>query len=374
LDHRPLDDEAAGSAGIFGGGFPQAKNRLQIRYMASLEESLVSYIALRMPWAEGIQVDQLEQISGGASRQTYRFRLSYSENGEARERRLILRRDPAGSLIDTDRRIEFAAYKAFHGTDVPVPEVLWLEDDPRHLGSPFFISVEMTGFQTSPTRILMEPYAAHHEKIAEQKWSILGRITRHDPRRLGLVGTMEWVDPDKCWKRELDYWEGVLDSDELIPQPIIRAAIRWMRRNPPPPAQKICVVHGDFRTGNFLYDEQGRIHGILDWEMAHLGDPLEDLGWSLGRVWCWAQDDRRGGLVSRERAVAIWEQASGLRADPAALHWWELFASVKGQGIWVSSAHAWETAENKDPILILSAWSLMNSQDRAALELMGHLR
>lgn len=232
----------------------------------------------------------------------------------------------------------------------------------------------MTGFQTSPARILMEPYASHHQRIAEQRWSILGKIASCDPRRLGLGEAMEWVEPDACWKRELDYWEGVLDSDELIPQPVMRAAIRWMRRNPPPPAQKIAVVHGDYRTGNFLFDEEGRIRGILDLEMSHLGDPLEDLGWSLNRVWCWAQDERRGGLVDRAGVITIWENASGLKADPAALPWLELFATIKGQAIWVSSAHAWEIEENKDPILVLSAWSLMNSQDRAALEFMGHLR
>jgi aminoglycoside phosphotransferase (APT) family kinase protein len=342
--------------------------------MPSLEESLASYLKLKLPDAAEVRVDQLEQISGGASRQTYRFRLSYREHSVARERRLILRRDPAASLIDTDRKIEFAAYKAFFGSAVPVPEVLWLEDDPRHLGSPFFISVEMTGYQTSPARILMEPYAAHHQKLAEQKWSILGKIASADPRELGLAGTMEWVEPNACWKRELDYWERVLDSDELIPQPIIRAAIRWLRRNPPPPAQKVSVVHGDYRTGNFLFDEDGRVHGILDWEMSHLGDPLEDLGWSLNRVWCWAHDDRRGGLIDRASAIAIWQKASGLKADAAALHWWELFASVKGQAIWVSSAHAWETGDNKDPVLVLSSWALMNSQDRAVLELMGHLQ
>ncbi|MGH7780086.1 MAG: phosphotransferase family protein [Candidatus Binataceae bacterium] len=340
----------------------------------SLETGLAEFIQSKMSDAGRLRVDQVEQISGGASRQTYRFRVSYLENGQERERRLIVRRDPAASLIDTDRRIEFAAYKAFFNTSVPVPEVLWLEDDPRYLGSPFFISVEMTGFQTAPARMLLEPYAGHHQKIALQKWSILGEIAKQDPVKLGLAGTMEPVAPGDCWKRELGYWEGVLDSDELIPQPIMRAAIRWMRRNPPPPAQKVSVVHGDYRTGNFLYDEAGQIHGILDWEMAHLGDPLEDLGWSLNRVWCWAQDDRRGGLIPRQQAIAIWETASGMKANPAALHWWELFACVKGQGIWVSSAHAWETGANKDPILILSSWALMNSQDRAVLELMGHLR
>jgi aminoglycoside phosphotransferase (APT) family kinase protein len=341
--------------------------------MATLEALLTDYIKLKLPAASALKVDQLEQISGGASRQTYRFRLSYQDGGRSVERRLILRRDPTNSLIDTDRKIEFAAYRAFFGTGVPVPEMLWLEEDPAPLGSPFFIGAELSGFQTAPAQMLMEPYASHHAEIAERKWSILGKIAASDPKKLGLVGAMEWVEPAECWKRELGYWEGVLDSDELIPQPIMRAAIRWLRRNPPPPAQKISVVHGDYRTGNFLYDEAGKIHGILDWEMSHLGDPLEDLGWSLNRVWCWAHDDRRGGLVPREQAIAIWEKASGLKADPKALHWWELFATVKGQGIWVSSAHSWETGSNKDPILILSAWWLMNSQDRAALELMGKL-
>jgi aminoglycoside phosphotransferase (APT) family kinase protein len=342
--------------------------------MASLEAALAAYIRLKIPEASEVQVDQLEQISGGASRQTYRFRASYVLADQLHERRLILRRDPAASLIDTDRKVEFAAYKAFFNTRVPVPEVLWLEEDQTYLGSPFFISVEMTGLQTAPARLLLEPYASHHQKIARQKWSILAALASEDPHALGLVGPMEAVEPQNCWKRELTYWEGVLDTDELIPQPIIRAAIRWLRRNPPPPAQKVSVVHGDYRTGNFLYDEEGRIHGILDWEMAHLGDPLEDLAWSLNRAWCWARDDRRGGLIPREQAIRIWEDAGSLKADPTALHWWELFATVKGQGIWVSSAHAWETGANKDPILVLSAWSLMNSQDRAALELLGHLK
>src|SRR5882672_1237000 len=118
--------------------------------MATLEEQLAQYVGLKQPEAREIRVDRLEQISGGASRQTYRFRLRYRESGRDLERNLILRRDPAASLIDTDRKIEFAAYRAFFNTAVPVPEVLWLEDDSSHLGSPFFIGVELTGLQAAP--------------------------------------------------------------------------------------------------------------------------------------------------------------------------------------------------------------------------------
>lgn len=343
--------------------------------MAELSEArIAAYAAARLPGARDVSVHGLARISGGASRETYRLRLSYvDEAGRAVERPLILRRDPPASLIETERHIEFAAYRAFHGTAVPVPEMLWLEEDPQPLDYPFFVAEELTGFESSPGVLVGEAYDPVRKALGRRKWTILGEIARADPDALGLTAVMPSVAADACWRRELDYWEGVLDEDEVTPQPVIRAAIRWLRANPPPPAQKVGVVHGDFRTGNFLYDAAGEIHGILDWEMAHLGDPLEDLGWGLNRVWCWGQNDLRGGLLPREEAIAVWEAASGLKADPAALHWWELFNCVKGQGIWVSGAKAWSDGETRDPILIISAWRMFNPQDRAALELMGRL-
>jgi aminoglycoside phosphotransferase (APT) family kinase protein len=336
-------------------------------------ERIAAYITSRLQDAHNVEVDSLSRISGGASRETYRLRLRYQGGEGSVERRLILRRDPPDSLIETQRDIEFAAYRAFHGSAVPVPEMLWLEEDAGPLDRPFFIAEEITGFESSPTALLSSPYLDKAEALGVHKWTILGEISRADPTALGLEPIMARPEPDGCWTRELDYWEGVIDADQIEPQPIIRAAIRWLRANPPAAAQKISVVHGDYRTGNFLYDREGVIHGILDWEMAHLGDPLEDLGWGLNRIWCWGGDDRRGGLLPREQAIAIWEKASGLKADPAALHWWELFNCVKGQGIWVSSAKAWMDGQNREPILIFSAWRMLNMQDRAALELMGQL-
>jgi aminoglycoside phosphotransferase (APT) family kinase protein len=210
--------------------------------------------------------------------------------------------------------------------------------------------------------------------MGEQKWRILGELNKMDPQQLDLADVMPAVKPDECWRRELEHWEGVIDEDEMAPQPIGRAAIRWLRRHPPPPAQKISVVHADFRTGNFLADSQGNIRGILDWELTHLGDPIEDLAWSICRIWCWARDDRPGGLLPRERAIELWEEASGLRADPDALHWWELFAGVKGLGIWLSGGREYATGENHDTILGFTGWWLPNSQNRAILECMGHLK
>jgi aminoglycoside phosphotransferase (APT) family kinase protein len=341
--------------------------------VSALEPRIEAYLRHVLPDAEDVRIDEFARIHGGASRETYRLRLRYRADGAELERRLILRRDPPGSLIDTDRRDEFNAYRAFHGTDVPVPEALWLEEDASWLDYPFFVMEELRGFEASPQAILLSPYVEKAEHIAQQKWTILGAIAAADPAALGLLEQMEAVPESACWKRELDYWEGVIDEDELEPQPIARAAIRWLRRNPPPPPARLSVVHGDYRTGNFLYDSEGTIRGILDWEMSHLGDPLEDLAWSINRVWCWGRDERVGGLVPREQAIRIWEQAVGRRADPAGLHWWELFSSVKGQGIWTSSAREYLDGSNRDPILALSGWLIVNAQDRAALETMGRL-
>ena len=340
--------------------------------MSGLEPRLATYIAARMPQAAEVAVHDLTRISGGASRETYRFRLTWREEGQGRERRLILRRDPPASLIDTERRIEFEAYRAFAGSAVPVPQMLWLEEADGPLDHPFFIAEEIAGFQASPALLFAPPYVSTLAELGERKWTILGEIAKADAAALGLTQVMAPVAADACWDRELSYWEKVLDDDAAEPLPITRAAIRWLRANPPPPAQKVGVVHGDFRTGNFLYDEAGGIHGVLDWEMCHLGDPLEDLGWSFNPVWSFGQG-LAGGLLSREEAIAIWERASGLQADPAALRWWELFNCVKGQAIWISSARVFLDGGNREPITVYPPWALQNAQDRATLQVMGRL-
>lgn len=338
-----------------------------------LEPRVAAYLARRMPQARDVAVESLERISGGASRETYRFLARWTDADGARERRMILRRDPPASLIDTERKVEFGAYRAFHGSAVPVPEMLWLEEDPVHLDHPFFIAEEIAGFQASPQMLLSGAYDTVLPRLADRKWTILGEIARADPVALGLTGLMPAPALDACWRRELDHWEAVLDKDEAEPLPIVRAAIRWLRANPPPPAQKLSVVHGDYRTGNFLFDPAGEIHGVLDWEMAHLGDPLEDLAWGFNPVWTFGRQGLAGGLLPPAEAVAVWERASGLRADPAALHWWVLFNCVKGQGIWVGSARAFIDGGNKEPIMVYPAWWLLNAQDRAILKVMGKL-
>jgi aminoglycoside phosphotransferase (APT) family kinase protein len=124
------------------------------------------------------------------------------------------------------------------------------------------------------------------------------------------------------------------------------------------------VVHGDYRTGNFLHDGAGRIVALLDWEMAHVGDPLEDLCWAMDPLWTPIGDTRISGMVPRDEALVIWRRTSGLEIDPEAFKWWSLFASVKGQAIWTSAAREWRAGGMMEPVLGVSGWYTARRQDQ----------
>jgi len=121
------------------------------------------------------------------------------------------------------------------------------------------------------------------------------------------------------------------------------------------PASRLSIVHGDYRNGNFLFEGK-HVTGILDWEMAHIGDPLEDLGWALSEIWCWEKKETPAYLIPRKEALGIWTQESQIEIDEDSLLWWELFACVKGLAIWISAGHEFSTGKNSDPVNLFSAW------------------
>jgi aminoglycoside phosphotransferase (APT) family kinase protein len=123
------------------------------------------------------------------------------------------------------------------------------------------------------------------------------------------------------------------------------------------------VVHGDYRSGNFMHDGAGKILAILDWEMAHIGDPLEDLGWAIDPLWSHFETERVSGLLPRVEAIALWEKSSGLKVNPKALAWWELFNSFKGLVIWVSAAKTYRDGGGRDPVLGFSGWYTARRHD-----------
>ena len=148
---------------------------------AELAERLAACCRQRRPGAEQVRVSDLQRVFGGGSRETWRFTLTETRAGRDEVHALVLRRDPATSLIDTQRRVEVAALRAFEGSAVPVPRTWWLEEDPQPLGHPYFVMEAITGCEAGPMKLMAPPYMAHHAAIARQAWTLLGHIARTDP-------------------------------------------------------------------------------------------------------------------------------------------------------------------------------------------------
>jgi aminoglycoside phosphotransferase (APT) family kinase protein len=321
-----------------------------------LASAFADYAEAHIPGARSLSVTSISRIHGGASRETYSIDIAYEDATGPKVKGLILRRDPADSLIDTERETEFAAIRTAYGQgDIPAPEALFLETSAGALGAPFFVMGRIEGGEPlNPFQL--EAIGDKRASVGRDFFRHLGAIAAIALDDKPVLQVMEQPALDKCWERELDYWASEIDKNSREPQPVAQATIRYLRANPPPPAQKLSLVHGDYRTGNYLHDGQGRINAILDWEMAHLGDPFEDLAWATDLLWCADDQERAAGLLPWQDAIAIWEAESGCKFDAQAFEWWSLFASLKGLGIWTTSARAFADGKNDDPILAFAGW------------------
>lgn len=311
-------------------------------------------------WNVPVAVTAISKIFGGASRETYRLTLDVG----GQLKRVIIRRDPPSSLIDTERALEYGAYEKIFPTDIPVPEPLFLEDDPSYLGQPFSVMACIDDCQTDVSTLSTEA----RRILGEHKYQILGRLAANNPIDLGFDSITPVPELHHCALEQLHYWRGVVLDDEIHPQPIAQAAIRWLGSNLPPPAQKLAIVHGDYRTGNFLFNTQNEITGVLDWEMCHLGDPLEDLAWSLDPLWTWGEPGLAGRLLPVDEAIEIWCESSGLVCDRVALKWWRIFVALKAIAIWISSSEDFHHGEGKDSILAMAGWVMTDRQNKILLD------
>lgn len=328
--------------------------------LEDLGRRFCSYLAER--WAAVVRLVEITQIPGGASRETYRVRLQ--KDGQPIG--VILRRDPKSSLIDTERSLEYRTYAAARAAGFPVPEPLMLEENPDCLERPFSVMAEIPGCSTRVADLAGEAHVELRERVGREKWTLLGRLAAMTPEALGVTAFLS--APEHPAAHELDYWSEVIKNDALHPQPVAEATIRWLRAHLPAAPAHPALVHGDYRSGNFLFAADGEIRGVLDWEMAHIGDPLEDLAWSMDPLWSWPERHLAGGLLPRSEALRLWEAASGFEADRAALRWWQVFASLKGLAIWTSSTEDFARGESKEPILAVAGWVMSDRHNRILVD------
>ncbi len=334
-------------------------------------ERVADYLQSKLPQASEVTVENVFRIPGGASRETWSFDARWREAGAEVSHAFVLRRDPDASLLESDRDTEFRVMDAVWSQGVPVPRMHWLEPDPAWLERPFFIMERVDGCEVSAQKLLFEPrFVTVHPPIAQKFVDILARIHAVDWRQLGLDFLPVPKEPSDCPLMEIEKWEAIVDKDTLEPQPVLRAAFRWLRRNLPAPAQRIVLVHADYRTGNFLFNESGEIKAFLDWEMTHLGDPLEDVGWACMRPWRWAGDERIGGLMARGEFYRMYEDATGLKVDQQAVHFWELLGNVKFAAINITGARSFCDGRTRSIMLALVGRN-MKRMELEIMDLMG---
>jgi aminoglycoside phosphotransferase (APT) family kinase protein len=258
----------------------------------------------------------LTRIPGGASRETW---LVEGDRG-----RWVLRRDPRGTVSLVPMADEFALISSAVAAGAPVPEPLAFEPDGGRFGSPGLLMAHVEGTSVAP-RILRKPeFETARAGLTRQLGEALARIHAIDPPT--LEGFLQAGVGDPALS-QIAEWEHQLDEIGE-PLPAVELGLRWLRSNAPEPAQP-RLVHGDFRLGNFIVDEQG-LAAVIDWELAHLGDPAEDIGWLCIRSWRFGNDDRPvAGVGKLDEFASAYQSAGGSHVDLDRVRYWEVFGNVK---------------------------------------------
>jgi aminoglycoside phosphotransferase (APT) family kinase protein len=265
--------------------------------------------------AEPGDIDGLRRLSGGASRETWSF--------DCGGRPLILQRARPGRAQAATMAVEARLLQEAGQAGVPVAEVVATGAGDRTKGDrtgplarPWMVVSRLEG-ETIPRKLLRDDeWAGARSVLTAQCGRALGAVHAIDPARApGLEG----ADQVATFRRVLD------DLGE--PHPAFELGFRWLERHRPD-VRADAVVHGDFRIGNLLVGPDG-LRAVLDWELAHLGDPLEDLGWLCVKAWRFGQAPRVGGFGTVDELVAAYEDASGTTVDRDALAWWEVVGTLK---------------------------------------------
>ena len=287
-----------------------------------IARALAAVLAGELRAATDVHVTEPRRTATGLSRENWVFEARWRERGQPRAQGMILRRDPIASLLTTDRRWEFRVLRALESTPVPAPPVRWVDGGEAVFGAPAMIMDLVPG--TCDWHVLAgDRPLAERLQLGRRFIDLLATIQQVDWRALGLSDGR----PDDAYgaHAELDFWQGELARVELEPLPEMRLALAWLRRHAPRP-QAVVLVHGDFKPGNALLVDND-ISAMLDWETAHLSDPLEDLGWITNPPR--AREQQIVGHWERSHIIAAFEAASGYRVDPRDLTWWNVFSCWK---------------------------------------------
>jgi aminoglycoside phosphotransferase (APT) family kinase protein len=282
-----------------------------------MESQLERCVAAWYPGATG--VSGAAKLSGGASQETWSFDIVHAGGHVG----AILRRAPPGHGAAPGRAAgldaEAALMQLAHDAGLPSPRVMHVLTPQDGLGTGFIM--QRIDGETIARKILRdEEFAKARPMLARQIGEIAAGIHGLDVSKLPELRRMNST-------REIAELEREYRSFNW-PRPVFELALRWLRDRDPGPPQEVTLVHGDFRHGNLIIGPDG-VRAVLDWELAHLGDPMEDLGWVCVNSWRFGEIDKPvGGFGSREELFAGYE-AAGRRADPDRVMFWEVMGTLR---------------------------------------------
>ncbi len=291
--------------------------------VAQVVEGLKGLMLDSIPSAHDIVLHRLVRSAGGLSRENWSFDASWTDTAGSHAHRLMLMRDAAGTLLNTEREREFAVLRALDGTPVPAPKVFWMDPEGQWLGAPSVVMERMPG---SCDYMILNGDGSLEARLALARGFIELMANMHavDWQGRGLADSLGVPDGPPSL-RELRHWEAEYRKAQLEPHPELDYVLAWLKRHAPQ-AEAIVLVHGDFKPGNALV-EGGRITAKLDWETAHLGDPLEDLGWITNPVR--KREHQIAGHWESPQIVQAYRELTGRRVDEADLRWWNVFSCWK---------------------------------------------
>lgn len=312
-------------------------------------DRLRSFLA-RATGDERVSIEDLRRHTEGFSLETVSFTAAWSSR--AQPQRFVLRRQPAAGLLEPyDLRPQVTAMRAVEGV-LAVPAVRWFEEDPSVLGAPFYIMDYVAG--DVPLPVLASDGSPSigdanvREELARDLTANLSRLHRFDWRSSDLAAFDAPGGTRDAARRQLDLWRGTCERARTGPAPMLTRALRELERRVAglPEKGPVTVVHGDFRTGNFLR-EGASVRAVLDWEMVHLGDPLEDVAWAMSRLWR-GQSGLAGVLVPCTRFVRLYEEAGGFAPCRDRLAFYDLLSGVKMAAIMSTGLRAYADRRTED--------------------------
>lgn len=290
------------------------------------------------------KIVDLHPVGLGRSRDNWVFDLvtRAADDAELVEP-LVLRCDPDGGLVATDRATEFAVLRALEGSPLPSPPARWLDAAGERLGRPSLIMRREPG--ACDYRIVNGPLAVDvRVDLARQFCDLLAQVHAVDWRSLGLDGALRDPGPEAA-RFELDRWEQVLRHDQLEAYPELDWALHELHVRAPRSTRTV-LVHADFKPGNILL-ENNHVTCLLDWELAHLGDPLEDLGWVTQPLR--TREHLIPDVWGHDELIGRYESVTGASVDRAALSWWTTFSTLKTAVMQVSGMRAFLEGRSDEP-------------------------